>query len=93
MNKRDLVNIIAKRVNLPKQDIEEVITLVFNKIIEEVDINQIVRLRDFGTFSKKERRGFVGFNPKTKKKIQVSQFNIVSFRPSGNFKKHINSDK
>src|SRR5574344_132982 len=52
MNKRDLVNIIAKRVNLPKQDIEEVITLVFNKIIEEVDINQIVRLRDFGIVMK-----------------------------------------
>ena len=52
-----------------------------------------LKLSKFGTFSIRQKKSRIGRNPKTKEEKKISERNIVTFKPSKQFKKFVNSQK
>ena len=49
-----------------------------------------IKISKFGTFSVRSKKSRLGRNPKTKEIKEISERNVVLFKPSKEFKKLIN---
>ena len=92
MNKSEVIgNLFKKNKILSKEDIEDSINLVIERIIDALSDGDRVELRGFGTFSTRRRDKRISRNPKTGKSITIHQKFHPYFRASKNLKKIINS--
>ena len=66
--------------------VEDVVQIILNLKQEK-----IVKLSNFGTFILRVKNPRIGRNPKTREKKEISQRNVVLFKPSKEFKSFINS--
>ena len=90
LTKKDLVNSIYMQIGYSKKVsetlLEEFFVILLNNLIQK----KIVKLSKFGTFYLKEKKQRIGRNPKTKKEAIISARNVISFKPSKEFKKFVN---
>ena len=90
LTKKDLVNSIYMQIGYSKKVsetlLEEFFVILLNNLIQK----KIVKISKFGTFYLKEKKQRIGRNPKTKKEAIISARNVVSFKPSKEFKKFVN---
>ena len=68
--------------NLNKSDITKSIDIILDSIIEAVALDEKVKIRGFGTFSKKYIRPRKFINPKTKKISYLGETATLHFKPS-----------
>ena len=52
-----------------------------------------LKISNFGTFTIRKKKSRLGRNPKTKELKQISERNVVLFKPSKEFKEFINNEK
>lgn len=50
MNKKSLVDILAKKTGLQKQEVTKVVNTLINTVTEEMTLNHKVSMRGFGIF-------------------------------------------
>ncbi len=90
LTKKDLVNSIYMQIGYSKKVsetlLEEFFVILLNNLIQK----KIVKISKFGTFYLKEKKQRIGRNPKTKKEAIISARNVISFKPSKEFKKFVN---
>lgn len=86
MNKRDLVASVARESNYSKREVREVLNKTFELILEQLGQGEDVGIVNFGSFQLKLRKARKGYNPKTKKKIEVPEKVTVQFTPTTKFK-------
>ena len=72
---------------------ENLINEFFSLILLNLEREKIVKLSNFGTFILRIKNSRIGRNPKTKEKKEISQRNVVLFKPSKEFRTFINSKK
>lgn len=92
MNKTDLINAIAAKVDMPKKTVEDVLS-AFEEIVT-VTLKQggDVTLTSFGTFSAKERSARMGVNPqKPDEKIHIPASITPKFKAGKGLKDALNS--
>ena len=82
MNKGTLVEIIAKKVGMPKTKANVIIDEVLNTIKMGVKKDKEVRLIGFGTFKKATRKARKGVNPRTGEPIKIARKTFPKFVPS-----------
>ena len=70
---------------------ENLINEFFSLILLNLEREKIVKLSNFGTFILRIKNSRIGRNPKTREKKEISQRNVVLFKPSKEFKTFINS--
>ena len=70
---------------------ENLIDEFFSLILLNLKQEKIVKLSNFGTFILRVKNPRIGRNPKTREKKEISQRNVVLFKPSKEFKTFINS--
>jgi len=63
MNKKDMIEVVAKQVKISKKQANEAIDAVFKSIEGSLKKNKPVTLVGFGTFSVKNRKARKGINP------------------------------
>jgi DNA-binding protein HU-beta len=85
MNKAELVEKVAVKLNCSKKAAEKAVGAVIETIREGVIKEGEVRLIGFGTFRVVERAERTGVNPKTGKKIKIPAKKAVKFVPSKRF--------
>ena len=90
MNKQDLINDIAKKTDLPKTKVNDVMDLLFDNIKKSVKKGNSVQLIGFGTWKKSKRKARKGRNPQTGEEIKIKARNAVSFSAGKAFKDLIN---
>ena len=90
LTKKDLVNLVYMQIGFSKQISESLIDEFFSLIVASLKKEKIIKISNFGTFSIREKNSRIGRNPKTKEKKIISKRNVVSFKPSKDFKKMIN---
>ena len=90
MKRSDLNNILSAKVNLPHQEVKLATDLIFDVLTQGLADNERIEIRGFGTFYCKERKSFLGINPKTGQRIAISKKFSVAFRPSRDFKNKLN---
>lgn len=82
MIKADLVNKIAKEMNISKQEAEIGINLFFKTIKDALLKGEEIELRGFGSFRFRERGARSGRNPRTGEPVQVPPKKVLYFKPS-----------
>ncbi len=90
MNKKELVEVLAKELDLPKSKCEEMISVTCDTIKKQVKKGNEVKLPGFGSFAPKKNAARNGINPATKEKIKIKASKSVKFKPSKVFKDLLN---
>lgn len=86
MNKTELVNILTEKSDLKKTEVNQLLDLFAETVINAVQNGENVKLVGFGTFSVSEHKSRQGYNPTTKKLMNIPAKKIVKFKSSRLFK-------
>lgn len=90
MNLTTFVAELAAKTGLSKKAAKEVLSVVFQLIINTVKKGSEVRVQGFGTFKANQRKAREGVNPqKPSQKIKIPAMKVVSFRAGADFKKAV----
>jgi integration host factor subunit beta len=90
MTKAELVDEVARVVQLTKKQAEMIVNIVFDSIVESLRAGQKIELRGFGSFRLRSRKSRTGRNPKTGEKVEVPSKKIPYFKPGKELKELIN---
>ena len=93
LTKKDLVNIVYMQIGFSKQIAENLIDEFFSLIVLNLKKEKKIKISKFGTFTIRLKKSRIGRNPKTKEEKNISERNVVLFKPSKEFKESINSQK
>ena len=90
MTKAELVDEVARVVQLTKKQAETIVNIVFDSIVDSLRSGQKIELRGFGSFCLRSRKSRTGRNPKTGEKVEVPSKKIPYFKPGKELKELIN---
>ena len=93
LTKKDLVNSIYMQLGFSKQISGNLLEEFLDLIIQNLNSEKKIKISKFGTFSVKKKKQRIGRNPKTKEEKKISERNVVTFKPSKEFKQFVNSQK
>lgn len=90
MTKAELVDEVARVVQVTKKQAETIVNIVFDSIVDSLRSGQKIELRGFGSFRLRSRKSRTGRNPKTGEKVEVPSKKIPYFKPGKELKELIN---
>ena len=90
LTKKDLVNLVYMQLGFSKQISENLIEDFLSTIVSNIKDEKKLKLSKFGTFSIRQKKSRIGRNPKTKETKMISSREVVTFKPSKEFKEFIN---
>lgn len=90
MTKADLVEEVAKQVEVPKKDAEKIVKTIFDSITTALHRGEKIELRGFGSFRLRERKARIGRNPKTGETVNVPSKKVPYFKAGKELKEIIN---
>ena len=90
MTKAELVDEVARVVQLTKKQAETIVNIVFDSIVDSLRAGQKIELRGFGSFRLRSRKSRTGRKPKTGEKVEVPSKKIPYFKPGKELKELIN---
>ena len=93
LTKKDLVNSIYMQIGFSKQITGNLLEEFLDLIIQNLNSEKKIKISKFGTFSIRKKKPRIGRNPKTKEEKKISERNVVTFKPSKEFKQFVNSHK
>ena len=79
MNKQELTNNVAKKMQMPKSKIMSIIDSTFETISGSLKKGQEVRMVGFGTWKRLKKKARKGRNPQTGKTITIKARNVAKF--------------
>ncbi len=92
MTKSDMAEKLAGKINLNKQQAEDIINIFTNSIVEALAEGDKVEIRGFGSFRVRHRAAKEGRNPKTGEKVFVPPKKVPFFKTGKDFNEIINKD-
>ena len=90
LTKKDLVNLVYMQLGFSKKISENLIEDFLSTIVSNIKNEKKLKLSKFGTFSIRQKKSRIGRNPKTKETKVISSRDVVSFKPSKEFKEFVN---
>ncbi len=90
MTKAELVDEVARTVQVTKKQAETIVNIVFDSIVDSLRSGEKIELRGFGSFRLRSRKSRTGRNPKTGEKVDVPSKKIPYFKPGKELKEMIN---
>ncbi|MGV1005684.1 MAG: HU family DNA-binding protein [Candidatus Nanopelagicales bacterium] len=93
MNKADLIEAVAARIDSSKKDAAEAVEAVVEAIQEAVAKGQKVSISGFGVFEQAARAERTYRRPSTGEAIKKVATSVPRFRPGGDFKKFVAGEK
>jgi DNA-binding protein HU-beta len=86
VTKADIVNIIASRTGLTKQETETVVDGFIETVIESLKSGERIEIRGFGTFNVRKKNRRIAHNPRTGEKVIIKEKYVPTFKISREFK-------
>lgn len=86
MNKDELITTMSEKSNLTKKDTEASLKAFIETLYETLAKNEKVQLVGFGTFEPREKKAYIGHNPKTKEPVDVPAKTVPIFKVGKTFK-------
>ena len=90
IKRKDLIDNVYLNIGFSKTISENIVYDIFNLFIDNIISNNVLKISNFGSFIKKNKKQRIGRNPKTKEVKVISSRNIIIFKPSNLLKKRIN---
>jgi len=92
MNKSDLIKVLNENnLFFSINDTNDSVNLIINFISESLSDKNRIELRNFGTFSVRQRKKRISRNPKTGTSIAVQEKSYPYFRASKSLKETLNN--
>lgn len=89
MNKSELVELVAQKVNLTKKRAEDVVNMIFDSMTDALVKGDRVEIRGLGSFVVKHYESYTGRNPRTGESIQVKPKKLPFFKVGKELKKRV----
>ncbi|PFE34893.1 DNA-binding protein [Priestia megaterium] len=86
MNKTELVDAVAKKSELTKQDSKKAVDALFETISNTLAKEEKIQLVGFGTFEIRERSERTGRNPQTGEQMTIAASKSPAFKPGKELK-------
>lgn len=80
MTKAELIEMVARRIDLTKKETEVIVNTVFGSITEALKAGDKVELRGFGTFKVRDREPREGRNPKSGETVYIPGKRVPFFK-------------
>jgi len=90
MTKADLVEEVARVVEVTRKDAEVIVETVFNSVVKSLRNGDKVEVRGFGSFRTRQRQGRTGRNPQSGEQVQVPPKTIPFFKPGKELRDIVN---
>lgn len=90
MTKADLIEEVARVVEVTRKESEVIVETIFDSIVGSLRDGNKVEIRGFGSFRTRERQGRTGRNPKSGDRVEVPAKTIPYFKPSKQLRDSIN---
>jgi len=91
LTKKDIIKSIYLQIGLSKKIIDFFLEDIIKILTSSIKENKKVKISKFGTFIVRNKKKRIGRNPKTKEETNVSERNVLLFKPSKELKKYINN--
>jgi len=82
MTKADLMEEVARVVELTRRDAEDVLEVILGSMAAAVRNGDKVEIRRFGSLRTRQRRGRVSRNPKSGQPVEVPPKRVAFFKPA-----------
>jgi integration host factor subunit alpha len=82
ITRADLVEAVARRVDIQRADANRLLTRMLEMIEDTLVAGETVKLSRFGNFNVRAKRQRIGRNPKTGEEVPITPRRVVTFRPS-----------
>ncbi|MBY0030781.1 HU family DNA-binding protein [Priestia aryabhattai] len=89
MNKTELVDAVATKSELTKQDSKRAVDALFETISNTLAQEEKIQLVGFGTFEIRERAGRTGRNPQTGEQMTIPASKSPAFKPGKELKEAV----
>jgi len=86
MTKAELVEKIAEKTGLTKNDVAVTVDTFLDSIKSAMENGNNIEIRGFGAFKIKERKARKARNPRTGEEVPVPSRKVPVFKPSNEFK-------
>ena len=93
LTKKDIIKSIYLQIGLSKKIIDLFLEDIIKILTKSIQENKKVKISKFGTFVVRNKKKRIGRNPKTKEEKNVSERNVLLFKPSKELKKYINNNE
>lgn len=90
MTKADLIEEVARAVEVTRKESEAIVEVIFDSIVASLRAGEKIEIRGFGSFRTRQRDARTGRNPKTGEKVEVPARKIPYFKPSKELKDGLN---
>ncbi|MDH5510229.1 MAG: integration host factor subunit beta [Nitrospinota bacterium] len=89
MTKSEMAEKLAEKINVRKQQAEDIINIFSGSIIEALAKGDKVEIRGFGSFRVRDRAEKQGRNPKTGEKVHVPAKKVPFFKTGKDFRESV----
>ncbi|MFE4118540.1 HU family DNA-binding protein [Priestia sp. YIM B13448] len=89
MNKTELVDAVATKSELTKQDSKKAVDALFETISNTLAKEEKIQLVGFGTFEIRERAERTGRNPQTGEEMIIPTSKVPAFKPGKELKEAV----
>lgn len=86
MNKGELVNALAKNLDVANAQADKMLNALIDIIVSTLKKGDDVAITGFGTFAAKKRAARTGVNPRTGEKLQIPAMTVPKFKAGKSFK-------
>ena len=91
-NKKNIIEGIFNQTGLPSSYTTKLIDDIILILISGIITKKIIKIKNFGTFSLREKKKRIGRNPKSKKTYEITKRNVVVFKPVNSIKNRLNNN-
>ncbi|MBQ8870746.1 MAG: integration host factor subunit alpha [Alphaproteobacteria bacterium] len=91
ITRADVAETIYEEIGLSRKDSGDILDMIIDEIKSELVKGNDVKLSSFGTMALRKKNPRIGRNPKTGVEAEISARTVISFKPSQNLRKAINS--
>lgn len=91
ITRADVAEKIYEEVGLSRKDSGDILDMIIDEIKSDLAKGNDVKLSSFGTLALRNKKPRVGRNPRTGVEAEISARKVISFKPSQNLRKAVNS--
>ncbi len=93
MTKNDMVLRIAKEMDMRQTDIKRIVQMTLDGIVDVLESESRLELRNFGVFEVRTRKPRKARNPRTGDEVMVPERKVVTFKPGKMMEERVQSTK
>jgi DNA-binding protein HU-beta len=93
VNKAELIDAVATRLDMSKRDVTAVVDSFIEEAKKSVVRGEKVAISGFGVFEAQARKARLGRNPRTGETVKIKATKLPKFRPGAEFKAIVSGEK